>query len=348
MIKVVSVDNEDEFIGKLSKVGVRTSPPLGVHGVANALVPCLIGEFTTRTEDTYHWGVYDELGLMVPESQLRRAGETAIRIRSPIISGPIVPLPGEAVYGGVIQYHFGHFLLETVARLWWVLETGFDGPILFQRELDLHREPDFVVDFFRATGLGNQIRYVDAPIRCERLIIPDHSFETRGYAYAEFLKIFEPLISRASVPADPPRRIFLSRANLMVNGRPAPGIPGQGRLEHLFKSQGYTIVHPEKKPLLEQISLIRGASHIAGIIGSAFHLLIFAQPGKHVTYVCPKARFSLNYPLVDKLIGNQAAYYFTGGEDATATDRQRGSLDLQRFGFLAEQNALFAQETTAS
>ena len=50
-------------------------------------------------------------------------------------------------------------------------------------------------------------------------------------------------------------------------------------LEKVFKENGYQILYPEQMSLKTQISYIKGAKEIAGVIGTATHLEVFARMG---------------------------------------------------------------------
>ena len=52
--------------------------------------------------------------------------------------------------------------------------------------------------------------------------------------------------------------------------------------------QGWYIAEPSQMSLREQISLFRGARHIAGVNGAGFTNLVFAQPGIRVTAFMPE------------------------------------------------------------
>lgn len=68
------------------------------------------------------------------------------------------------------------------------------------------------------------------------------------------------------------KKVYMSRSKLPTNLRKLTGEEG---IEKSLESKGWRIVHPETLPILEQLSVLKEASVIAGNTSSAFHLLMY-------------------------------------------------------------------------
>jgi hypothetical protein len=88
-----------------------------------------------------------------------------------------------------------------------------------------------------------------------------------------------------------------------------------------------TIFRPETKPLAEQIAAIEASDFVAGVVGSAFHLLLTAQMPPSCIYLCPGTETTHGslyepqgaYVVQDKLLKNSGNFLYvcapTGVED---------------------------------
>ena len=71
-------------------------------------------------------------------------------------------------------------------------------------------------------------------------------------------------------------KVYLSRARLYPHLR---AIRGELALEVNLIRLGWTIIHPERLPMLDQLQTLARAHVIAGELGSAFHLLMYFGTG---------------------------------------------------------------------
>lgn len=101
--------------------------------------------------------------------------------------------------------------------------------------------------------------------------------------------------SRIELNNDYPKKIYISRKDVkaryesLVAGQPDPTFfksrlyDESVFLEPYFEEKGYTIVTFQGMPLLEQLTYIKNANKIAGLVGSSFCNIVACQP-KAVTY----------------------------------------------------------------
>ena len=217
-------------------------------------------------------GVYDEEGAYVDDTALnRRAGEQGAPVPPDLF--PVVTAADEAqaIYAGPLYFHFGHFLLESLARAWyasrypevplaWAGQHDWQGIELrpWQRE---------ILDLLQIT---NPVRIVADPTRFDLLHVPDlgYRYDDRFHPeHAEFL-------GRYPGPAQVAgHRLWLSRSRVESEVRDLNAEPTERRLAEA----GWTIAHPETLSVREQLDELSRAEVVAGEEGSAFHALVLLE-----------------------------------------------------------------------
>jgi hypothetical protein len=210
----------------------------------------------------------------------------------------------EVVFIDLICAHFGHAIVDTPARLWYLLAPelaalrhkrivafGSHGVGSWLGGRD--RWPGYLKHFLNAIGINPaRIEVLTQPTRIARAYIPRRLsplFAAFGYGpryIAAAQTIGAGLTSFDSMGATPPR-VYLSRARLLNDPRHLPN-DGEARIEWIFAALGFAIIHPETLPLPDQIAALRGASHVAGCVGSHLHLMAMgARPGVHLFRIAP-------------------------------------------------------------
>jgi capsular polysaccharide biosynthesis protein/Flp pilus assembly protein TadD len=280
-------------------------------------------------------GAFTSAGEFIEASaQPRSDGRNAIRLAQ----ARATAAPGNhlraAVFGGVAFDHFGHFLLETTARLWCLPEYQ-SLPWLFLTD-GRPGLKSYQMDFLQLLGLGrDQIIPVSDWLAVEALIIPEPAFVYHHYASYAYRDMFR----RARCPqeASAGRRIFVSRGNTSM-----ALTVGERELEALLAEDGWEIAHPETLPAAAQAALFRGDNILLGLQGSAMHLGLFAPPGRQVVHLC-RGQAYRGYYLLDDLMSAEATYFQAMREPPLPSKPISGPfmLDLDgTVGFLRAQGLL--------
>ncbi len=84
-----------------------------------------------------------------------------------------------------------------------------------------------------------------------------------------------------------PKSIFVSRARANRDGR---SVRNREEVEAVAVDQGYTLVYPERLPIIEQIAMFRNAERIVGEYGSGLHSSMFSPAGALVCCLRGAAR----------------------------------------------------------
>ena len=217
-------------------------------------------------------GVYDENEEYVEDTVLeRRSGEQGAPVPRdlfPVVTDSDAP---EAIYAGPLYIHFGHFLLESLARAWYTSQHP-DVPFVWAgahtwQGLELRKWQLEILDILE---IKNPTMIIADPARFELLHVPDigYRYDDRFHPeHAEFLGRYE---GPAQVRN---RRLWLSRSKIGGTVRDLNSEPIERRLAHA----GWTIAHPERLSIREQLDHLAGAEIVAGEEGSAFHALILLK-----------------------------------------------------------------------
>lgn len=276
-------------------------------------------------------GILDRHGDYCPQGALWR------RTR-PITTKPDRPdtakkLKGRWLWGGVLWKNFGHFLVESTARLW-AADYRFDG-ILFVPKSPSNGETlaTFQQAFVDQLVPIMPIRVATEPLQVESLTVPGQGFGLGGITVGTnaFRQAFR---SRFAIGLKPegPEKIYLSRSAL---GLGKGGILGEERLEELLVANGYEIFHPQQHDLPTQLARYKAAKQVIAADGSALHLFAFvARADQRVAMI--SRRLSTANDLLTRHVGS-----FSGSEPVTVNALRtewvrasRGKSDRLSFGEL--------------
>jgi len=251
--------------------------------------------------DALAGGVFDAQGQLLNAClQPRSDGHYAIDPRQPANSRSPSRTFKKAVFAGVAFDHFGHFLLESSARLW-ALPEYRDLPWLFLTT-GVDTLPRYQLGFLELLGLSrDNIVPVGDVVSVDELLIPSTSFTyhhhvTRTYRDTFRSAAFEHAPSKG-------RRVFLSRKNTTI----AMTI-GERELESTLAGDGWEIAYPELLSPREQASLFHDDNVLLGLQGSAMHLGLFAPPGRRVVHLC-RGQGYRGYYVLDDLMEANATYF---------------------------------------
>ena len=244
--------------------------PLSVRLIENAVMYPTI-RVGSRPGELF-MGVFDRDGAYVDGSALdRRSGEKGSPVPRLLYGEPVDATEPEAIYAGTLYFHFGHFLLESLARSWYArqhpeLPFVWAGSYCWQdKELQ-----DWQLEILDILGIANPTRILAAPARFDLLHVPDI-----GYRYDDtFHPEHAAFLGNYAGPAqEPGRKLWLSRSAIESDVRDLNGVA----IEHQLTRVGWNIVHPETLTVREQLDHLARAELVAGEEGSAFHTLMLLK-----------------------------------------------------------------------
>lgn len=188
----------------------------------------------------------------------------------------------QAIFGGFLFNHFGHFLLESLSRVWielaqeiddsvplvWIAGTGAALSPRRDRSDDI---TTWMKEIFRQIGLNREVMIIDnstGALGVKELLVPQASCELREWIHPDQLRRL------GTTPWRPSRaetKVWLSRTGI---GTKSGGLVEEVELEHALADCGWTIVRSEDLAVADQVEVLASASHVAGVEGSALHGLV--------------------------------------------------------------------------
>lgn len=180
------------------------------------------------------------------------------------------------IFGGVIIPHFGHFLIDSLSRLWYVVKNK---PIINHYKIVfscMGEIPSYVYETLDLLGLKReQVIFLRQITRYKEIIVPDQSGYTLGYVHKEYLDIYNEIFfnSIQKYNGTKYKKIFLSRAKCKSGYK----IIGEDYFENFFSEHGFEILYPDEMTMLEKVFLVGNANEIATTCGTIAHYSLFAN-----------------------------------------------------------------------
>jgi capsular polysaccharide biosynthesis protein len=210
--------------------------------------------------------------------------------------------------------HFGHFLTESIGRLWgWdrAKEAVPDLKLLYATRNSDKSLTGFERRLIEAYGVAaDDIVTIEHSVRVSSLVSATamwHNAEPH-YVHPGLKEVWE-RISANLVQPDGPRydKVFVSRTERWSR-RPCRNVP---QIEELFVRHGFTVVYPEHLDLAEQASIFANSRVIAGFGGSAMMNLMHAKRLEVLIVLSHEAYTARNEHLYAALVGGTVHYFWS-------------------------------------
>lgn len=216
------------------------------------------------------------------------------------------------LFQSVFVYHYGHFLLESLARAWvFALDPSLaELPTLYAWPLKLKFVGSPYTDIWQHLGVRLQHRNTHT-VRLRQCYVPSItlSLSLHNFAHKDHLKAPHQVASRLlKNPKHEPRPVYLSR-RLVPIGSVRRHFVNELTLEETLKSHGIETLHMQTLSLAEQITIMNSYSGFISPWGSALHNILFSLNGPTIsTFVLIGENNPFNYFLLDNIVGNTAHY----------------------------------------
>ncbi|MBR4904987.1 MAG: DUF563 domain-containing protein [Selenomonadaceae bacterium] len=231
----------------------------------------------------------------------------------------LVQLNEDVIFGGTVMGHFGHFLVECLSRLWFVIQNPESKLKVLFVITGNRGYKSWFDDFFRLMGIEKErIIYVNQPMQCRSVTVPEQS-EYNSWASIGFTKEFftpyEAIKSR--VTPGKIKKLYLTRSEFDENNTlPWRRCFNEKYFEDFFSEHGFEVVEPEKLSIEEQISAVMGADEIAATMGTLSNwAAMFCKPNvKFFMLNRTKKIFGLQV-LINELFNVKNYYIIEGSKD---------------------------------
>lgn len=249
--------------------------PLSVIEVSDGIVHPLELSTTNVTKINYYGGVTDEDLNFVDQSLTKRIDPLdksyanhdwytgANRERT---FNDLDYIDEDVVFIGALSKHYGHFILEGLARLWFFLETT---NLKFKCIYISESGPDQFTESFGLFGLDpHKLQRIDVPTRFRKVLIPEPSIRLSDYYHQKYHETVTRI--RDSVPPRNFDKVYFSKEGIS-NSRAV----GEVIIQGVFASNGFQIFYPEKMSMLDKIAVLRGAKVFVASSGTNVHNSVF-------------------------------------------------------------------------
>jgi capsular polysaccharide biosynthesis protein len=216
----------------------------------------------------------------------------------------------EVVYLGWLFSHYGHFLMQSLARTWVLPQLDPALRVIFHHpSRAAWQPPEWALRMLEAFGVPpERILTLEVPTRVRRLIVPEPLFEPRSTTEDHAVRAHEVMarpyhavaerIAGDITPSSQP--LYLSRRLLPPSQRT---MVGEDVLEEMLRANGFRIAHTESMSFEEQVRLVNAHTDIVSNAGSAAHNVLFALHGPRLHLLTNGHQFSPDYYLYVTISG---------------------------------------------
>lgn len=227
-------------------------------------------------------------------------------------------LKGTWLFAGVLYHHFGHFQVESIARLWALrrFRDDLDGIVFISRDGTGEIKP-FEKAYLRQLGCELPICVCVQPTQAERLIIPGQGLGLGSIAGGT--RIFRRFVAEdfaQNVAQCGSSKLFISRSKQPSD---KGGFIGEAVLDERMRVAGFEVFWPEEHSIEAQIARYKAAKRIVALDGSALHLFaMVARKDQELAVILRReriasrslrrqlVRFSGREPVVINALGGKA------------------------------------------
>ena len=195
----------------------------------------------------------------------------------------------EICYIGHMKYHYGHFILESVSRLWPLIDSKDIKIALIDEDGRSGASLQYVKDFFRLAGQNfEEIIVINSISRFKKIYIPDSSCRYTAYISQEHNSLFHRISDRVKLKLPVYDNIYFSRVKFTKEGIERKKESGHSYfhreygeiiIQKIFQDNGYKVLFPEELSLEEQIYYVSHCKTLATTNGTIAHNVLFAKQG---------------------------------------------------------------------
>lgn len=297
------------------------------------------------------WGLYDADGFLIESAAYRRGPSMVLIGQSERYQGEAATIDSsneEVVYFGPLIPHYGHFVVSSLARAWFVgnsdLRRGRRILCHSDHPPDRHFAMSFMGDLVRGMGLDDaDFISPERPLRFADVVVPTPAFIEQNEASEAFIaplhRIGDRVLGRH--PVQPTAKIaYLSKSR--VSHGAVTHITNEIELEDILRDRGMDIFHPEQMNFAEQVRLFAAYRVVVAFVGSGLHTHAFVRRPPEIIGISMDPFVNSNVVLVDRLNKANARYYYPRGNIQNTSTPGYGSSRTIRNCLLLAQDLIDA------
>lgn len=173
----------------------------------------------------------------------------------------------EVIWFGFFEEHWGHFLIDFISRMWYILKDYKNQKIIYISRYS-EMESNFK-EFMNYLGVADdRLLKINEITQFDNVIIPEYAFTEKFYS-PQYIDIFDHVIKNSNYQSsniiEKNKKIYFSRSNFFISKQKEFGEP---ILQNIFHDNGFQTISPEQLSLKDQIFIWNNASEIACINGT--------------------------------------------------------------------------------
>lgn len=205
------------------------------------------------------------------------------------------------IYAGFLSNHYGHFILESLSRMWYFLERNSKETsrykVIFSQIDDSHLNTanmtacSFLTEIFQLLGIQNTFEVITKPVRYTAILLPDEMHHLSNGYKTKAKQLYDAI--RDSVAPLHKEKIYLSRTKTDRHD-----CINEEYFENFYQKLGYEVIYPEQLSITEQISLMAGAKEVVCTGGTLHHQILFCNDGVDITVLNRNVEVACHPPIV--------------------------------------------------
>lgn len=236
------------------------------------------------------------------------------RIEGAYEAKQIVERTQKVVFCGYFNPTWGHFILDSVARLWYFVEndsTEIEKYVFVTRIGTIQSIEGNYREFLELLGIADKVEIINEPTKYKQVIVPEISFDLETHYSSKFRLIYDKIINTAiscdlRLDKDAfPHKIFFTRSKFKKSRQYEIGM---NKIDEFFERNGYEIISPETLTLKKLIWYLQKCDEVATYTGSVCHNVLFAKHRQKVIVVERYANNNRFQPGIDKMMDLNISY----------------------------------------
>ena len=213
---------------------------------------------------------------------------------------PVLRIDEDVVFLGAMSAHYGHFLLESLARLWFFLSA--EHCARYKAAYIADPGVDHFLDVLGFFGLPRErLIRVTRPTAFRSVTVPEQSMRLQDRCHPLYKQTIDRI--QAAVPAAGHRKVYFSKEK-RNNFR---GI-GERPMEEVFVRNGYQLFYPEQLSMAQTIAVLKGCESFAASSGTNAHNALFLPDGARCITLNRSPHVHYVQTMIERMKGLDAVY----------------------------------------
>lgn len=215
----------------------------------------------------------------------------------------------KVVFCGYFRRAWGHFITESVSRLWYALQNDntIDNYVfIVEKEADVEFKGNYK-EFLKLLNIEDKTIIVNMPTKFAEVIVPEEGFVYNDHFTKAFADMYDYINKKALKLYTGPKyeKVYFSKSRLESNILSNINFR---MIDKYFKKNGFKTFYPEQLKLVETIGILQNAKEFAGISSSLAHNHLFGTSTQKVIAI-EKQAFYNPYQIFTAKIKNCEAVF---------------------------------------